>query len=164
MIHLRTAKLPRVGIPSNPVEVRACRGGFSGAETVCHILQVCPVGHDERVFRHDAVVKKVAAHCTRPGWRAEEEPRVWHEDGTLYKSDQIIFKRPTQAVVVDAQVSREKGPSMLEIWKKKVALYCNSKFLVAARKKRPDTEFSFHPVILGARGIWSTCNSSTNKC
>ena len=84
-IHLRTSNLPTVGIPSNPIELRGCRGGCSATETVCHILQSCPVAHDERVYRHNAVVKKVAEQCVREGWRVEEEPHVRHEDGTLFK-------------------------------------------------------------------------------
>ena len=44
-------------------------------------------------------------------------------------------------MVVGAQVSWEKGPSMLEMWKKRKAVYYNSKFLAAARKKWPDTEY-----------------------
>ncbi len=118
---------------------------------MCYILQASPVAHDEPVFRHDAVVKNVVVHCTRQGWRVEEKPRGRHEDGTLYKQDLIIFKRPTQAVVVDVQVSWETGPSMLHIWNKKKTV----------NFWRPDTKFSFHPVILGARGIWPACNSST---
>lgn len=99
------------------------------------------MAHDERVFRHEAVVRKVADHCTRQGWRVEEESRARHEDGTLFKPDLVIFKRPSQAVVVDAQVNWETGPSTLEIWKNKNAVYCNNTFMAAAKKKWPDTEF-----------------------
>ncbi|KAJ3655441.1 hypothetical protein Zmor_014573 [Zophobas morio] len=160
-VHLRTTNLPTVGIPSNPVELRGCRGGCGAMETVCHILQKCPVAHDERIQRHDAVVKKIAAHCVREGWRVDEEPRVRHDDGTLYKPDLVIFKTEARAVVADAQVSWETGSSMQEVWNKKKAVYGNAKFLGAARKKWPNTHFTFLPVILGARGIWPSCNSPT---
>ncbi|KAJ3656138.1 hypothetical protein Zmor_015236 [Zophobas morio] len=109
-IHLRTSNLPTVGIPSNPTKLRKYRGGCSATETVCHILQSCPVAHDERVYRYHAVVKKIAEHCVQEGWRVEEEPHVKHEDRTLFKPDLVI---------------------------------------------------TFHPLILGAKGIWPSCNAST---
>jgi hypothetical protein len=56
-VHLRTANLPTVGIPSNPVELRRCRGGCGAEETVCHILQACPIAHDSRVYRHNSVAR-----------------------------------------------------------------------------------------------------------
>jgi hypothetical protein len=82
-VHLRTANLPTVGIPSNPVELRRCRGGCGAEETVCHILQACPVAHDSPVHRHSTVATKIAVQCRRDGREVPEEPHVRHPDGTL---------------------------------------------------------------------------------
>ena len=130
-VNLRTSNLSTVGIMPNSKELRGCRGGCSAVESLSHILQGCPVAHDERIHWHDAVVKKVAAHCIRQGG-TEEEPHVRHYDGTLYKPDLVIFQSPYRAVVVDAQVSWVTGPSMADIWSKKKQVYGNAKFSAAA--------------------------------
>jgi hypothetical protein len=82
-VHLRTANLPTVGIPSNPLELRRCRGGCGAEETVCHILQACPVAQDSPVHRHSTVATKIAVQCRRDGREVLEEPHVRHPDGTF---------------------------------------------------------------------------------
>jgi hypothetical protein len=98
-VHLRTANLPTVGIPSNPVELRRCRGGCGAEETVCHILQACPIAHDSRVYRHNSVATKISAQCRKDGREVLEEPHVRHPDGTSYKPDLVVFRSATDAVV-----------------------------------------------------------------
>jgi hypothetical protein len=161
--HLRTANLPTVGIPSNPVELRRCRGGCNAVETVCHILQACPVAHDSRVHRHNAVATKIAVQCRKDGREVLEEPHIRHPDGTLYKPDLIVFRSPTDAIVCDVQVSWEVGPSSAEVWRRKRDVYGNPKFLEAARRRWPGTTFEFLPLIVGARGVWPSCNAPTSQ-
>jgi hypothetical protein len=115
-VHLRTANLPTVGIPSNTAELRRCRGGCGANETVCHILQACPVVHDSRVRRHNAVATKIAIQCRKEGREVLEEPHVRHQDGTLYKPNLVVFRSPNDAVVCDVQISWEDGSSSTRIW------------------------------------------------
>ena len=56
----------------------------------------------------------------------------------------INYERPRQS-------SWATGLSK-EFWNRKKAVYCNNKYLAAAKKKLPDIQFSFHPLIC-ARGI-----------
>jgi hypothetical protein len=158
--HLRTANLPTVGIPSNPVELRRCS---NAVETVCHILQACPVAHDSRIHRHKAVATKIAVQCRKDGREVLEEPHIRHPDGTLYKPDLIVFRSPTDAIVCDVQVSWEVGPSSAEVWRRKRDVYGNPKFLEAARRRWPGTTFEFLPLIVGARGVWPSCNAPTSQ-
>ncbi|KAH0813360.1 hypothetical protein GEV33_009431 [Tenebrio molitor] len=158
--HLRTANLPTVGIPSNPVELRRCS---NAVETVCHILQACPVAHDSRIHRHKAVATKIAVQCRKDGREVLEEPHIRHPDGTLYKPDLIVFRSPTDAIVCDVQVSWEVGLSSAEVWRRKRDVYGNPKFLEAARRRWPGTTFEFLPLIVGARGVWPSCNAPTSQ-
>jgi hypothetical protein len=162
-VQLRTANLPTVGIPSNTAELRRCRGGCGANETVCHILQACPVAHDSRVRCHNAVATKIAIQCRKDGREVLEEPHVRHQDGTLYKPNLVVFRSPNDAVVCDVQISWEDGSSSTRIWHRKREVYDNAKFLEAAGRRWPGVAFEFLPLIVGARGVWPACNLPTSR-
>jgi hypothetical protein len=84
---------------------------WDAEETVCHILQACPIAHDSRVHRHNSVATKIAVQCRKDGREVLEEPHVRHPDGTLYKPDLVVFRSATDAVVCDIQISWEVGSS-----------------------------------------------------
>ena len=143
---------------SNPAALRGCRGGCKAHETICHVLQACPISHDSRVVRHNNIAAKIAAHCTKRGWSTLEEPHVRHPDGTLYKPDVVTFPSPNTAIICDVQISWETSEPMKSIWDRKRVVYDNAKFLEAAQKKWPDVALTFLPCIIGARGSWPACN------
>jgi hypothetical protein len=145
------------------VELRRCRGGCGADETVCHILQACPVAHHSRVRRHNAVATKIATQCRRDGKEVLEEPHVRHRDGTLYKPDLVVFRSPDDAVVCDVQISWEVGSSSTQVWHRKREVYDNTKFLEAARRRWPGVAFEFLPLVVGARGVWPACNHPTSR-
>lgn len=147
-VQLRTNNLATVGLPSNPVENRKCRGGCNKVETLCHVLQGCRVSHWPRVQRHNEAAKKVAKHCRDSGWEVLEEPHVRHRDGTLYKPD-IVLDKGSDIVICDVQVSWEGDLSWETVYKNKKEVYDNNKFKEAASIKWPNREFSFYPLILG---------------
>lgn len=162
-IHLRAANLPTAGIPSNPPEQRWCRGGCGKVETLCHVLQACPVTHWERIGRHNFVATKISDHARRKGWRVEEEPHVRHRDGTLYKPDLVIHRAAASIVVCDVQVSWEGDRGLGWSWEQKRLVYDQWHFMEAARERWPGKEFTFAPIIVGARGIWSAANKPTHE-
>lgn len=158
-VQLRTNTLPTVGIPSNPPNARKCRAGCARVESLSHVLQSCPVTHGMRIGRHDNVVKHIANHCRRKSWRTEVEPHVRHADGQLFKPD-IVVHQPDRTIVCDVQVSWE-GSTPLEIaWERKRVVYDCIKFREAASKQWPNVHLEFHPIIIGARGVWPRANKS----
>jgi hypothetical protein len=157
-VHLRTANLPTVGIPSNPVELRRCRGGCGAEDTVCHILQACPIAR-----RHNSVATKIAVQCRKDGREVLEEPPVRHPDGTLYKPDLAVFRSATDAVVCDIQISWEVESSSTQVLHRKRRIYDNPKFLEAAGRRWPGVAFELLPMIVGARGVWPACNQPTSR-
>ncbi|KAJ3639107.1 hypothetical protein Zmor_004170 [Zophobas morio] len=160
-VHLRTANLPTQGIPSNPVHLRGCRDGCDAQETICHVLQRCPVTHWQRIDRHNAVVRKVRDHCVKKTWPVEEEPQIRHPDGTLYKPDLAIHLPASRTVICDVQISWETSRPMGQVWDSKRVVYDNPKFREAARRYWPTKTLIFLPLILGARGTWPRANSPT---
>lgn len=128
-IQLRTGALPCQGLPSNPVGSRNCRS---------HILQSCPLVHDARVQRHDAVVSKIAAAVRRTGTSVDVEVRVRHPDGQLYKPDLVIHQPGRKEVVIcDVQVSWEGPRSLADTWTRKKLVYDHAHFREAARERDP---------------------------
>ena len=161
-IHLRTANLPTKAMPSVPVDQRLCRGGCSKNETVCHILQACPVTHHDRIKRHNEIVQKIEQHCKSKKWTVENEPRIRHSDGQLYKPDLAIHVSDHKIVITDVQVSWDGSESSMdEIYSRKKGVYGNKKFIEAGKKVWPGKELQFCPLILGARGIWPRANRPT---
>lgn len=159
-VQLRTNNLPTAGLPSNPPDQRRCRGGCAKSETLCHVLQGCPVTHHPRISRHNEIVRKLEGHCRGRGWNVDLEPHVRHQDGTLYRPDLVIHQDEC-TVVCDVQVSWDGDQPLQHIYDNKEAVYNNPKFLEAARAKWPGENFAFAPYILGARGILARCNRST---
>ena len=141
-IHLRTANLPTQGIPSNPDHLKGCRDGCNAQETICHLLQKCPVTHWQRIDRHNAVVRKVRDHCVKKSWPVEEEPQIRHADGTLYKPDFAIHLPFRRTVICDVQVSWETNRPMGHVW--------DAKRMITTSFVRP-------PVVIGPRKPSYSC-------
>lgn len=160
-VHLRTGNLATVGIMSNPPAQRTCRGCVQCNETICHVLQRCPVTHWPRIHRHNAIVKKIAKHSRGRGWRVEEEPHVRHTDGRLYKPDLAIHISNSQVLITDVQVAWEAPRTLAETWDQKRAVYDNYHFRSAAAKRWPAKQLLFSPLIVGARGICPRANAQT---
>ncbi|KAJ3659927.1 hypothetical protein Zmor_011589 [Zophobas morio] len=141
-IHLRIANLPTQGIPSNPDHLKGCRDGCNAQETICHLLQKCPVTHWQRIDRHNAVVRKVRDHCVKKSWPVEEEPQIRHADGTLYKPDFAIHLPFRRTVICDVQVSWETNRPMGHVW--------DAKRMITTSFVRP-------PVVIGPRKPSYSC-------
>lgn len=162
-VHLRANCLPTMGIPSNPIERRKCRGGCNRSETLSHILQGCPVTHFERIKRHNEIVSKIAQHTRSRKLPTELEPHIRHADGTLFKPDLAIHNSTNTITIADVQISWDTGDSLQQAWHRKEAVYNNAKFIEAANQRWPNKQFNFQPIILGARGIWPRCNDELGK-
>lgn len=162
-IHLRANCLPTAGIPSNPIEKQKCRGGCNRKETLSHVLQGCPQTHYDRIRRHNEIVNKIANHTRGRNLATETEPHVRHQDGTLFKPDLAIHIGKDEILICDIQVSWDEGDSLQTAWARKERTYNNNKFIEAANRRWPNKALSFHPIILGARGIWPRCNENTSN-
>ncbi|XP_017768902.1 PREDICTED: uncharacterized protein LOC108557038, partial [Nicrophorus vespilloides] len=160
-IQLRNGNLPTRGIPSNPPEHRRCRAGCTVNESLCHVLQACPLTHGVRIARHNEICAKLADHCRRRGWVVEEEPHVRHMDGRLYKPDLAIRTGPDRLTVCDVQVSWSGDRGLDQAWTDKQLKYDNEHFRAAALRKWPNTNFTILPLVLGARGTWAGKNLTT---
>lgn len=114
-VQLRTNNLPTAGLPSNPAELRRCRGGCDRVETSSMFSRHVPVTHWERIKRHDCIVKRVARHCRSRGWEVEEEPHVRHTNDTFYKPDLV----EGSTIVCDVQVYWEGETPLSESWHRK---------------------------------------------
>lgn len=159
-VQLRTNNLPTAGLPSNPVELRRCRGGCAKVETICHVLQGCPVTHHPRISRHNEIVKKIENHCHRQGWNVDVEPHVRHPSGQLFRPDLVIHQE-NQSVVCDIQISWDGDRSLEDIFNAKERVYNNKIFLEAAGLKWPNIKFIVSPFIVGCRGVFPRSNYCT---
>lgn len=156
-MQLRGNLLPTKGIPSNPPEERKCRAGCQRVETLCHVLQKCPMAHFCRVRRHDHLVDCLAKNLQKKGFEVETEPRIRSQDGRLRKPD-IVCAKGDRVLVVELGVSWE-GPDPLSVaWHNKRALYEDPGFLAALSLRYPGKLVSVTPVIVGARGTWCASN------
>lgn len=162
-IQQRTANLPTRGIPSNPPDQQKCRSRCDANETICHILQKCPTTHWERIARHSEFVDKITKHCKTKNWPIEQEPNVRCTDGRLYKLDLIIHLPENRTVITDVQVSWEGRKPIQEIYNAKKYIYDNHEFREAGKKRWPNKDLIFAPVILGARGLWPRANREATE-
>lgn len=162
-IHLKANCLPTVGIPSNPVEQRKCRGGCNRNETLSHVLQGCSQTHYDRIRRHNEIVNKIAQHTKQKGLATEVEPHIRHKDGTLFKPDIAVHRNPNTVIICDVQVSWDSPDALQTSWARKERAYNNQKFLEAATLRWPNKNVTFNPIILGARGIWPRCNDQNDS-
>lgn len=158
-IQLRNNNLPTAALPSNPAEARTCRAGCNKKESLSHVIQQCPVTHWPRINRHNEVAKKIARYCRNSGLEVLEEPHVRHDDGTLYKPDLAIWTSPNTIEIVDVGVNWEGNVPLDQTRIAKKNVYDHRKFREAANKKWPHLSINIEPIILGARGIWSNCNT-----
>lgn len=164
-VQLRTNNLPTVAIPSNrDPAVRRCRAGCPVEESLCHVLQQCPIVQPNRIARHNEVVRKINAHCRGRGLTTEEEPHLRPTTRTgqqLFKPDLVVHLPSGQLAIVDVQVSWEGELALEGAWRRKRAVYDTPNFHEAAARRWPSRELVFLPVIVGARGIWPLANTPT---
>lgn len=123
------------------------------------MLQGCPATHWPRIRRHNEIAKKLGNHCKLRGWEVASEPHIRHADGTLFKPDLVVV-RGNEAIISDVQVCWEGDISLAEANERKRLVYDNHKFKEAFKKTYPDKTPIFHPITLGARGIWPRCNEA----
>lgn len=161
-IQTRTANLPTAAIPSNPPEQQNCRAGCNKKETLCHVLQGCPVTHWPRIRRHNEIAKKIASHCRSKEWAVEEEPHIRHPDGTLFKPD-LLVHQGNDIIVADVQVCWEGEITLGQAHERKRGVYQNNKFCEALRRLHPNKTPRFEPITLGARGIWPRANEAVTQ-
>ena len=99
-------------------------------------------------------MQKIEQHCKSKKWTVENEPKIRHFDGQLYKPDLVIHLSDHKIVVTELQVSWDGSESsMNEIYLRKNGVYGNRKFIESGKKVWPGKELQFCPLILGARGI-----------
>lgn len=158
-VQLKGNALPTVGIPSNPPEKKKCRAGCQRVETLCHVLQKCPVAHWKRIERHDRVAEILARGARRRGFVVESEPRV-RTSGGLLKPDLIITKDES-VIVCDVGVHWE-GPASLRVaYEDKVRHYSSAPFVEAVKKMYGEGKrIAVLPFIVGARGVLCDLNRS----
>lgn len=133
--------------------------GCNRVESLSHILQRCPIVHQGRIRRHNAVCKLISDYCGKK-FSTLCEPNIRHPDGTLFKPDLVVQLDSARRLVADIQISWEGQNGLRSVWDSKRLVYDNRKFLEAASHKWPDQSFVFCPIIVGARGIWPRCNSA----
>ena len=150
---LRTNSLPTRNQPGKPEQLRKCRAGCDKFESVCHILQACPITHYPRIQRHNQVMKIVQNVAKERGFITEMEPRIRDASGELFIPD-MIMKKDNTAIVVDANVPWESEDLSLAAQNKK-AKYGKPPIEAAIKKKMGVSEVLHMPIIIGARGIWS---------
>lgn len=156
-IQLRTNTLPTQDAPYKPRDQRRCRAGCDRNESLCHILQRCPVTHWKRIQRHDWVVESTAKWARKKGMNVLVEPHIRDADGVLHKPD-LLFVREGEVIVSDVAICWE-GPRPLETSADiKRAIYSGGPFLDALRARYPDSSIRVLPYIIGARGTWCRGN------
>ncbi|BES87387.1 Reverse transcriptase (RNA-dependent DNA polymerase) [Nesidiocoris tenuis] len=103
--NLRIGSLPTRVRTTRGREVRdaKCRACGANAETLAHIVQICPRTHGGRVLRHNAIVNTLEGALKTQGWKVETERPYTLPSGQVLKPD-IVAARRGKAVIVDAQV------------------------------------------------------------
>lgn len=158
-INLRYNLLPSKSMPSVPTEERKCRAGCYANETLCHILQKCPITHSTRIARHDHVVKRIVDHAKIHSWTVLYEPYIRMSDGSLKKPDLIILKDDF-IIVCDVGVHWEGPQNLNHSYHQKVAAYSSECFINKLKETFPQKDIFIAPLIVGARGIWCGLNKT----
>lgn len=91
-----------------PSKVRCARGSTNcdacvWAETLSHIIQVCPKTHFERLARHNNVVEWVVKVATRRGYECRVEVVIESTRGVV-RPDLVLTREGREALVIDATV------------------------------------------------------------
>ncbi|BES87413.1 Reverse transcriptase (RNA-dependent DNA polymerase) [Nesidiocoris tenuis] len=88
-----------------PAMDRSCRACAAPAETLAHVVQVCPRTHGGRVKRHDAVTRTVAGSLSNKGWSVECEKTYRLPGGIVLRPD-LVATRPDgeKVFILDMQV------------------------------------------------------------
>lgn len=156
-INLRGNLLPTKSMPSVPINERKCRAGCFRNETLCHVLQRCPVTHWKRIQRHDYICKRIATAAEKDGYQYQAEPRIRLPNGELKKPDMILIKG--DKVIVSEVGCHWEGPESLQAaYKNKLALYSTDLCIEAYKRKFPNKTVYVLPFIMGARGAWCYAN------
>ena len=153
-IQLRANMLPTKGVPSNPRHERLCRGCNNKSETLCHVLQGCPISHWNRIKRHDRIANRLKTMAEATGWNVVEEPYLVDRNRLVLKPD-LLFIKDRKVVVCDVTIAWEgRQQSLSAAYNSKRAKYSTAEFLECVRKKYPDKEVKTTALAIGARGIW----------
>lgn len=155
-LQFRTNTFPTVGGLHNtrlPYAHRRCRAGCDRVESLCHVLQKCPIVHYERIRRHDHTVRLLKRFATPEGWSVEVEPHIRGEDGILKKPD-LLLRRGNTLVVVDVSICWESPNPLAIQYQHKNATYSSAPFISALRRRLPGCDIYCRALIIGARGDW----------
>lgn len=158
-VQLRTNTLPTRSLPYTPAQEAMCRAGCARRETLCHVLQKCPLMHWERLNRHNHIARKIKNIATKKGWQVEEEPHIRGEDGSLKKPDLLMVKGD-QVVITDVAVCWEAPNPLGAAYRTKQFIYGGQEFLDKVREMYPDKVILVLPLIVGARGAWCAENKA----
>ena len=156
-VQLRGNLLPTRGIPSNPPDERNCRAGCQRVESLCHVLQKCPLTHHARIRRHDHLVNRLKGFAQEKGWTVVVEPRIRCMSGRLRIPD-LILTKDDQAIVSDVAVSWEGPNPLMASYNNKLAKYGEQEFIEAVRNRLGHGNITVAPMIIGARGTWCNMN------
>ncbi|KAK9747007.1 Reverse transcriptase (RNA-dependent DNA polymerase) [Popillia japonica] len=137
-VHLRTANLATKGLPTG-----------------------CPFTHYERIGQHNEIVNKIATHVRRRRFTVEKEPRIYHPDKQLFIPDLAIHLPDNEILVTDVQVCWEDPRPLSESWTRRKLVYDHPRFREAAARRWPGRPVVVEPILLGARGVWPSCNHPT---
>lgn len=106
-VQLRTNTLSTRGGLHNvrlPPEQKNYRAGCQRRETICHVLQKCPLINFERIRRHDHACNQLSNFASREGWIVETEPHIRCSDGLLEKTDLLLHKDGS-VIIVDVSIN-----------------------------------------------------------
>lgn len=134
---------------------RACN---EPSETLAHIVQYCPRTHEERLGRHNNVVKRLAGGLSDKGMTAVTLERIFKLQGGDLKPDIVGLipdgPRGPVSVICDVQVCSGRDT---EAWHmNKVRKYADRADLkTMIRAEHLSTEVRTVVATLNWRGVWS---------
>lgn len=130
---------------------RLYRAGCRRAETLAHILQVCPRTFDQRMRRHNAVVSYTARGLEQRGFTVTLEPHYSTSEGV--KKPDIIATKDGIAHIIDAQVVAD-GEPLRRAHERKLDRYAVLEPIIKA--VHAVREVRLHSATLTWRGVWSS--------
>lgn len=128
-----------------------CRAGCSCAETVAHVIQVCPLTKGGRILRHHAVVRLLAGTFERRRFG------VYHEvtmalDGVRVRPDLVITKG-SRAWILDVQVVSPRG-TLIAVNSRKRIKYDTPEIREMVRELTGKRDVGVVAVTISWKGIW----------
>ncbi|GBN01335.1 Retrovirus-related Pol polyprotein from type-2 retrotransposable element R2DM [Araneus ventricosus] len=131
-----------------------CRAGCNRKETLNHISQGCPLTHQRRIARHNAVSNYIKRGLENRGYTVFDEP-IYKTSVGNRKPDLVALKNKT-AFVIDSQIVGE-SVGLKRANQRKIS-YCkdNDEMIDEIRRLHKVDEVSVLAATLNLRGCWSS--------